>query len=202
MNASNSTTMTELRTLTCTIKAKPRHLAIGAGTPISRSASEQALARLGWKSVHRKGMASGCYELVSSSGSSPSVWMHSSSCTCKRLPEVASRKPTDDELLASKILAVAELHRQDKTISNTAHARRTGLASLTRYFTPVGATPKHVDTIASLCQACASLVIDTVADCLFVSKIPITRPTTSNHFPSSPPSQPLARHSDRNHSSP
>ncbi|KAK4447179.1 ankyrin repeat-containing domain protein [Podospora aff. communis PSN243] len=180
--------MTETRTLT--VKANPQHWGAGPGTPISRSASEEALARLGWKSVSRK--PTECRELVSPSWwiskPTPSVWMHSSSCTCKNHP-VDHQKPTEDELLCTKISHVARSHPQKSRPSKPApvlhrDVRHAGFISLSRYFAPALSTPKpKASDVAALVQACADLDVDAIVHYLFTLDIPIN---SANHVGTTP----------------
>ncbi|KAK3332910.1 ankyrin repeat-containing domain protein [Cercophora scortea] len=130
--------------------------------------SEASLAKLGWKSKPRQ---SDCREVLKSNRSlpraTPSIYVHSSRCTCKS--GLDDKQKAEDDALAVKILETLETHRMKiKENLQTQRRQKQSTNIIARFFastpppppTPPAATSSK---ILDLCFGCSSLDIDKVS---------------------------------------
>ncbi|KAK0707304.1 ankyrin repeat-containing domain protein [Lasiosphaeris hirsuta] len=185
-SASTSTLGVEQQTWCASDGAVP---SVDPTTVFSRSASEEALARMGWKSAPGRPKPIECRELVppnrSLATATPSVWMHSNKCSCGPRP---APSPADGAL-AAQILATSEVYRSRsksssgisislfrKTPKNPSdkkskpRRRSSGLFSLFASSTPAPPSPSKM---ATLCLACSALDAPTAARYLFDEGLPV-----------------------------
>ncbi|KAK3361528.1 ankyrin repeat-containing domain protein [Lasiosphaeria ovina] len=159
-------------------------------TVMTRSASEEALARMGWKPLagQSKPKQSDCREVLKANRSlprpTPSIRVHSSNCRCNELEE---EQRVADELLAKKIRAASEVRRSRRktTISillpgQKLERRQTQRQStitlsmqkrMSRIFASIP-TPS-VTAVADLCAACSELDITRILRYLSEEEIPV-----------------------------
>ena len=164
----------------------------------SRSASEEALARMGWRSVPGRPKPVECRQVVEPNRSfaapTPSLWLHGAGCKCGEEAAAAAsegnQRKEEDETMALKIFAASEVHRgrgksnrisllQPSAAATKSKRRRSGIISIygmARLFQsspPPSPAPSKTAKVADLCAACSDLDIDRVARCLFEDDAPI-----------------------------
>ncbi|KAK3380980.1 ankyrin repeat-containing domain protein [Podospora didyma] len=163
--------------------------------PMTRSASEEALARMGWKPVASadRPRQRECQEVVKANRTvpqpTPSVWVHGVRCTCK---EVEDNQRIADDTLALKILAAVEIHRSRKKADSgismvlpnpklglirRGSLRHSGITMVmqkrvSRMFAATPPTPS-IPTVADLCLGCSELDIAKVVRYLFDEGVPV-----------------------------
>ncbi|KAK3350260.1 ankyrin repeat-containing domain protein [Lasiosphaeria hispida] len=182
-SASTSTLCVEQQTWCASDGAVPSADPI---TVFSRSASEEALARMGWKSAPGRPKPIECRELVKSNRSlttpTPSIWMHSNKCSCCAAPTPSLA----DDALAMQILATSEVYRSRSKSSGISislfrknpsskpksklRRRSSGIFSLFTSSTPATPSPSKM---ATLCLACSALDAPTAARYLFDDGLPV-----------------------------
>ncbi|KAK3693142.1 ankyrin repeat-containing domain protein [Podospora appendiculata] len=130
--------------------------------------SEASLAKMGWKSRPRQ---SECRELLKSNRSllraTPSIYVHSSRCTCKS--GLDDKQKAEDDALALRILETLETHRM-KIKENLQSQRRQKQSTnvIARFFAstpppPPTAPAANSSKVLDLCFGCSSLDIDKVS---------------------------------------
>ncbi|KAK0742590.1 ankyrin repeat-containing domain protein [Schizothecium vesticola] len=166
----------------------------------SRSASEEALARMGWKATLGRPKPSECREIVrpnlSLRRATPSVVLHNDDCDCqpRQTPAPIHQQNPQDEALALYIFSTSETYRgrekagpitiQRAKATNSKELRRrpSSIASFARLFSsatptsPINGTSKS----AELCQACSDLDPDLMARLLFEDRTPVNATNPSD----------------------